>query len=73
MEEFRKRQAVFLLQLLGVTLVIYGVHAYLLSHFATEVFFFLPSMAHLSVSCFNHHPPVLCHKLSVFQWEEGYL
>jgi hypothetical protein len=42
MEEFRKRQAVFLLQLLGVTLVIYGVHAYLLSHFATEVFFFFP-------------------------------
>ena len=42
MEEFRKRQIAFLLQLLGVTLIVYGVHAYLLSHFAKDVFFFFP-------------------------------
>jgi len=42
MKEFRKRQIAFLLQLLGVTLVIYGIHAYLLSHFAQDLDFFFP-------------------------------
>lgn len=42
MEEFRKRQISFLLQLLGVTLIVFGIHAYLLSHFAKEVDFFFP-------------------------------
>jgi len=40
MEEFRKRQSVFLLQLLVATLVVLGCHAYLLSHFAKEVDFY---------------------------------
>lgn len=42
MKEFSKRQIAFLLQLLGVTLVVYGVHAYLLNHFAQEGDFFFP-------------------------------
>jgi hypothetical protein len=40
MEQFRKRQILFLLQLLGMTLVVFGCHAYLLSHFANEGPFF---------------------------------
>ena len=42
MEEFRKSQITFLLQLLGVTAIVFGVHAYLLSHFAKESNFFFP-------------------------------
>ena len=42
MEEFRKRQTSFLLQLFGVTAIIFGVHAYLLSHFAKDIDFFFP-------------------------------
>lgn len=42
MEEFRKRQISFLLQLFGVTAVIFGIHAYLLNHFAKDIDFFFP-------------------------------
>ncbi|WP_045470700.1 hypothetical protein [Winogradskyella sp. PG-2] len=42
MEEFKKRQIVFLLQLIGITVVLFGVHSYLLHHFAKETIFFFP-------------------------------
>lgn len=42
MEEFRKRQISFLLQLLGVTLLVFGIHAYLIGHFAKDISFFFP-------------------------------
>jgi len=42
MEGFKKRQITFLIQLVLVTLVLLGTHAYLLSYFATELVFFFP-------------------------------
>ncbi len=42
MEEFRKRQISFLLQLMGVSVVLFAVHSYLLYHFAKEITFFFP-------------------------------
>lgn len=42
MEDFKKRQQAFLLQLIGITAILYGVHSYLLHYFATEVLFFFP-------------------------------
>ena len=42
MEEFKKRQGVFLLQLVGVTALLFGIHAYLLYHFAADKTFFFP-------------------------------
>ncbi|MEM9679138.1 MAG: hypothetical protein AAF901_02340 [Bacteroidota bacterium] len=42
MEEFKKRQTVFLIQLIGVSVVLYGIHAYLLHHFAKDISFFFP-------------------------------
>jgi hypothetical protein len=42
MEGFKKRQITFLIQLVLVTLVLLGIHAYLLSYFATELVFFFP-------------------------------
>ncbi|WP_299363820.1 hypothetical protein [Winogradskyella sp.] len=42
MEEFKKRQVVFLLQLLGVTAVLFAIHSYLLYHFANDITFFFP-------------------------------
>jgi hypothetical protein len=42
MEEFKKRQTVFLLQLIAVTAVLFGIHSYLLHYFAKEVLFFFP-------------------------------
>lgn len=42
MEEFKKRQIVFLLQLLGVSVVLYAIHSYLLHHFASDKVFFFP-------------------------------
>ena len=42
MEDFKKRQVVFLLQLLGVSVLLFAIHSYLLYHFAQEVNFFFP-------------------------------
>lgn len=42
MEEFKKRQILFLLQLVGVSIVLFAVHSYLLYHFAKDVSFFFP-------------------------------
>ncbi|WP_431157020.1 hypothetical protein [Winogradskyella poriferorum] len=42
MEEFKKRQGIFLLQLIAVTAILYGIHSYLLYHFAKEITFFFP-------------------------------
>ncbi len=42
MEAFKKRQLTFLLQLIGVSVLIFGVHSYLLHHFASELEFFFP-------------------------------
>ncbi|MCA0131324.1 hypothetical protein [Winogradskyella alexanderae] len=42
MEEFKKRQTLFLLQLIAVTAVLFGIHSYLLHYFAKEVLFFFP-------------------------------
>ena len=42
MEDFKKRQTIFLLQLIGVTMVTFGLHAYLLHYFANDTVFFFP-------------------------------
>lgn len=42
MEEFKKRQGIFLLQLIGVTVVLFAIHSYLLYHFAKTISFFFP-------------------------------
>lgn len=42
MEDFKKRQIAFLLQLVVVSMVLFAIHSYLLHHFATEVTFFFP-------------------------------
>ena len=42
MEAFKKRQVSFLLQLIGISAVLFGIHSYLLHHFAIEVTFFFP-------------------------------
>lgn len=42
MEEFKKRQVVFLLQLVGVSAVLFAIHSYLLYHFAGDITFFFP-------------------------------
>ena len=42
MKEFKKRQIAFLLQLIGVSVVLFAVHSYLLYYFAKEVVFFFP-------------------------------
>ena len=42
MEGFKKRQITFLIQLVLVTVVLFGIHAYLLYYFATETEFFFP-------------------------------
>lgn len=42
MEAFKKRQLTFLLQLIGATLLIFGIQSYLLYHFAKEIEFFFP-------------------------------
>ncbi|MBC3845712.1 hypothetical protein H8K90_04935 [Winogradskyella echinorum] len=42
MEEFKKRQITFLLQLVGVSVVLFAIHSYLLYHFAKDVLFFFP-------------------------------
>ena len=42
MKDFKKRQIAFILQLLGVSILLFGVHSYLLYHFAKEIMFFFP-------------------------------
>ncbi len=42
MEEFKKRQIIFLLQLVGVSAVLFAIHSYLLHHFAGDITFFFP-------------------------------
>lgn len=42
MEVFKKRQLTFLLQLIAVTAILFGMHSYLLSYFAEDVAFFFP-------------------------------
>jgi hypothetical protein len=40
--EFIKRQAIFLIQLLVVSILIFGIHSYLVHHFAKETVFLFP-------------------------------
>jgi hypothetical protein len=42
MEDFKKRQLAFLLQLIGITIVLYAVHSYLVYHFAKDISLFFP-------------------------------
>ncbi len=42
MEEFKKRQIIFLLQLVGVSAVLFAIHSYLLHNFAGDITFFFP-------------------------------
>ena len=42
MEEFKKRQIMFLLQLIGVSILLFAIHSYLMYHFAKETTFFFP-------------------------------
>ncbi|PTM06952.1 MAG: hypothetical protein DA407_11070 [Bacteroidetes bacterium] len=42
MEDFKKRQITFLLQLVGVTGLLLAMHGYLLYYFAKETTFFFP-------------------------------
>jgi hypothetical protein len=42
MGEFKKRQVVFLLQLIGVTAILFAIHSYLLYHFSRDFTFFFP-------------------------------
>lgn len=42
MEGFKKRQITFLIQLLLTTIVLLGIHAYLLHYFASDFEFFFP-------------------------------
>ncbi|WP_296382427.1 hypothetical protein [Winogradskyella sp.] len=42
MEDFKKRQLTFLLQLIGVSVLLFAIHSYLLYHFAKEIIFFFP-------------------------------
>jgi len=42
MEDFKKRQITFLLQLIGVTVLLLGIHGYLLYYFAKDTTFFFP-------------------------------
>ena len=42
MENFKKRQIAFLLQLVGVSVLLFAIHSYLLYYFAKEITFFFP-------------------------------
>jgi hypothetical protein len=42
MKDFKKRQIAFLIQLVGVSLLLFSIHSYLLYHFAKEITFFFP-------------------------------
>ena len=39
---FKKRQITFIIQLLVVSVVLFGIHSYLLQYFASETAFFFP-------------------------------
>lgn len=42
MEDFKKRQIAFVFQLVGLSVLLFGIHAYLLFHFAKDTTFFFP-------------------------------
>ena len=42
MEAFRKQQITFSVQLLLVTVILFGIHSYLLHYLATDILFFFP-------------------------------
>ncbi len=42
MEDFKKREISFLLQLIGVSVLVFAIHSYLTYHFAKEITFFFP-------------------------------
>ena len=42
MKDFKKRQISFLLQLIGVSALLFAIHSYLMYHFAKEITFFFP-------------------------------
>ena len=42
MEAFKKRQTSFILQLLGLTGILFAIHSYLLHYLASEMDFFFP-------------------------------
>jgi hypothetical protein len=42
MEDFKKRQILFLLQLSGVSVLLFAIHSYLWYHFAKEITLFFP-------------------------------
>ena len=42
MEAFKKRQITFLLQLIGISILLFGAHKYMLHYFAGEIEFFFP-------------------------------
>jgi hypothetical protein len=42
MGDFKKRQILFLLQLIGVSVLLFAIHSYLLYHFGKEITLFFP-------------------------------
>jgi hypothetical protein len=42
MKDFKKRQLAFLLQLTGITIVLFAIHSYLLYHFAQDLNLYFP-------------------------------
>jgi len=42
MEDFKKRQLVFLLQIVGVSVLLFAIHSYLIYHFAKDTVLFFP-------------------------------
>jgi hypothetical protein len=42
MEDFKKRQIAFLLQLIGLSVFLFAIHSYLLYYFAKKITFFFP-------------------------------
>lgn len=41
-QEFKKNQSIFLIQVIGIALLFFGIHAYVLHYFAKEFVFFFP-------------------------------
>jgi hypothetical protein len=42
MEDFKKRQIAFSLQLVGLSVILFAIHSYLLFYLAKEIIFFFP-------------------------------
>jgi hypothetical protein len=42
MKDFKKQQISFLLQLIGVSVLLFAIHSYLMYHFAKEITLFFP-------------------------------